>query len=418
MPDWSALAARGLDAVVLHGPLDTWPDAKNVLDGAWMACDASSRLVLVHDSGFWLRCRRWVTGSPPDVDSLLRLARFEPVATQQRVLIPIRIPLVCDWVNRWLAPLPLLRSICVTSVMVARPLKRPREALSVSIIVPARNEAGTIDALVRRLPEMGADDELIFVEGHSTDGTWEAIQRAIAAKGAGRRITAVRQPGAGKADAVRHGFELATRDLLMILDADLTVPPEELPLFYRAIASDAAEFVTGNRLIYAMDPGAMQSANVIGNKFFARALSYLLGQPIGDPLCGTKVLRRTDYDRLRRQHVSKGRVCPPVSFIKIDTQGAEMRVLLGARSTLRRTRPALWIELDAAALAAQGSTPDEVVGLLDREGYAPYDVGVWSGIRPLTPERVVRWCRTTPYLNVLFLPVEAGGRRPGACRSR
>ena len=621
MPDWCALAG-GLDAVVLHGPLDAWPDAKNVLDGAWKACEASSRLVLVQYSGFWRRCLRLVTRSSPDVGSLLGLARFELVATQQRVLIPFRIPLVRDWINRWLAPLPLLRSLCVATVMVARPLKRPREALSVSIIVPARNEAGTIDALVRRLPEMGADDELIFVEGHSTDGTWEAIQRAIAARSAGSRMTAVRQPGVGKADAVRHGFELATKDLLMILDADLTVPPEELPLFYRAIASDAAEFINGNRLTHAMDRGAMQSANVVGNKFFARILSYLLGQPIGDPLCGTKVLRRTDYDRLRRRQMSNGhadpfgdfellfgaaalglkiaevpvhyrrrvygttkirrwrhgcellrmtltstgrtfvrspghsarfsiqrwllavyryahaagafrssfgqaifahgyrcykrwlespeihrlrpyvpagttaidvgaglgffvpylakwvgedgvvlaiepepanvhrltsrrpamnvdviesaaaectgrarlavdvhhpgghrlgmeglsvaavslddllrdRVCPPVSFIKIDTQGAEMRVLLGARSILRRTRPALWVELDAAALEAQGSTPDDVVGLLDREGYAPYHVGVWSGIRPLTPEQVVRWCRTTPYANFLFLP--------------
>jgi len=170
----------------------------------------------------------------------------------------------------------------------------------VSVIVPARNEAGNIDDLIRRLPPMGSADELIFIEGHSTDGTWQAIRNAVAKQGAGRRMLADRQDGKGKGDAVRKGFGMASNDILMILDADLTVPPEILPQFYRAIAEGKGEFINGCRLVYPMDEKAMRFFNMLGNKFFALAFSFVLGQRFKDTLCGTKVLSRIDYLKLAR----------------------------------------------------------------------------------------------------------------------
>jgi glycosyltransferase involved in cell wall biosynthesis len=163
--------------------------------------------------------------------------------------------------------------------------------------VPARNEAGNIAAVVERLPAMGPADELIFVEGHSTDGTWAAMQ-AVAARWPERRITCIQQQGKGKGDAVRAGFALASREILMILDADLTVPPEDLPKFYRARASGLCDFVNGSRLVYPMESEAMRFANIVGNKFFALAFSFLLGQTFKDTLCGTKVLDRAAYQQL------------------------------------------------------------------------------------------------------------------------
>ncbi len=165
------------------------------------------------------------------------------------------------------------------------------------MVVPARNEEGNIASVFDRLPEMGGGTEILFVEGHSKDGTWAAIEREIAAHPE-RRARAFRQSGKGKGDAVRLGFQEASGDVLMILDADLTVPPEDLPRFYEVIRSGRGEFVNGVRLVYPMEKDAMRFANLLGNKFFSLAFSWLLGQPIKDTLCGTKVLRKADYEQL------------------------------------------------------------------------------------------------------------------------
>jgi glycosyltransferase involved in cell wall biosynthesis len=167
----------------------------------------------------------------------------------------------------------------------------------VSVVVAARNEEGNVENIFDRVPQMGGGTELIFVEGHSKDDTYGAIERAIAAR-PGTTAKLFRQPGKGKGDAVRKGFAEATGDVLMILDADLTVPPEDLPRFYDALVSGKGEFVNGVRLVYPMEERAMRPLNLIGNKFFSLAFSWLLAQPIKDTLCGTKVLRRADYEMI------------------------------------------------------------------------------------------------------------------------
>ncbi|MDP2724847.1 MAG: glycosyltransferase family 2 protein [Syntrophales bacterium] len=108
----------------------------------------------------------------------------------------------------------------------------------------------------------------------------------------------LRQSGVGKGDAVRLGFAHAKGDILMILDADLTVPPECLPRFYDVLHRGKGEFANGVRLVYPMEKEAMRFLNLMGNKFFSRAFSWLLGQPIKDTLCGTKTLWKSDYDRI------------------------------------------------------------------------------------------------------------------------
>jgi glycosyltransferase involved in cell wall biosynthesis len=165
------------------------------------------------------------------------------------------------------------------------------------VVVAARNEAGHIAELMARIPEMGGGTEIIFVEGNSSDDTYEVIERAIASHPE-RNCKLLKQPGQGKGDAVRAGFEVANGDILMILDADITVPPEDLPRFFELMAAGLAEFVNGVRLVYPMEEEAMRVANLIGNKFFSWAFSWHLGQPIRDTLCGTKVLWRTYYQRI------------------------------------------------------------------------------------------------------------------------
>jgi len=237
--------------------------------------------------------------STADMKNLLHLAGWELVKMDTRILWPVRTPLLAYLFNRWLAP--LLRPFCLTVFLVARPRPKvpPRRHYRCSVVIPARNEAGNIEAAVQRTPEMGLGTEIIFIEGGSKDNTWDEIQR-VKAKYQQRDIKAMKQQSKGKGGAVREAFTASTGDLLFILDADLTMPPEELPKFYEVARSGTAEFVNGVRLVYPMEEQAMQFLNMIANKAFGLTFSWLLGQNIKDTLCGTKVLYRSDYDRIAR----------------------------------------------------------------------------------------------------------------------
>ena len=182
--------------------------------------------------------------------------------------------------------------------MVARPVSRDKKEYSVSIVVPARNERGNIRGAVERMPQFGTYQEIIFIEGGSSDGTYEEIERAAKEYAGKKNIRHAKQEGRGKGDAVRKGFEMAKCDILMILDADLTVRPEDLPKFYQAIASGKGEFINGSRLVYQLEDESMRFLNILGNKFFSIMFSWLLGQRLKDTLCGTKVLFKKDYEKI------------------------------------------------------------------------------------------------------------------------
>ncbi|HXT98536.1 MAG TPA: glycosyltransferase [Polyangia bacterium] len=238
--------------------------------------------------------------SDADFRNLYDITGLEVVRYEDRLLLPVDAPIVSTAVNRYAVRLPAMSRGSLYRIYVLRDrgaVPAPRKA-NVSVIVPTRNEAGNVAAAVARTPVMGASTELIFVEGHSTDDTWAAIQRTVQAYDGPLKLRAFQQTGKGKGDAVRLGFAHATGDVLMILDADLTVPPEELPSFYEVLAGGQADFVQGTRLVYPMEPGAMRFFNKIGNVAFSELFTYLLQQPIKDTLCGTKVLWRQDYERI------------------------------------------------------------------------------------------------------------------------
>jgi len=246
--------------------------------------------------------------APEDMRNLLSLAGWEVVKQEAKILSPVHASLFQAILNRGLAP--LLSSFCLTIFQVAR--LRPsgaRREYSCSVVIPARNEEGNIEAAVRRVPEMGKGTEIIFVEGHSKDGTWPEIHR-VAAKYPERRIKILKQKSKGKGGAVREAFEVATGEILMILDADLTMPPEQLPKFYEVLRSGQGEFVNGVRLVYPMEEEAMQFLNMMANKFFGVAFSWLLGQPVKDTLCGTKVLFRDQYQDIARNRAFFGEFDP------------------------------------------------------------------------------------------------------------
>ena len=240
----------------------------------------------------------WLSHS--DFHNLFSITGLEMVRFEDRLLLPLPVPGLAPLVNRYLAKLPVWQRFSLYRLYALRRRNTGAapQPLSVSVVVPTRNEAGNVSVAIARTPPMGSSTELIFVEGGSTDGTWETIQNAIKEYRGPLKLSAYQQTGKGKGDAVRLGFAKAQGDVLMILDADLTVPPEELLVFYDVIARGLGDFVQGTRLVYPMEPGAMRFFNRIGNHAFSHLFTYLLQQPIKDTLCGTKVLRRRDYERL------------------------------------------------------------------------------------------------------------------------
>jgi SAM-dependent methyltransferase len=253
-------------------------------------------LVLARKLGLARPCleQSWLTVK--DIANLLHLTDFEVIRSWEEVLCPVRVPGLATLCNRFLVKLWPFRAAAMTNFVIARPA--PRRTIVpqpiVSIIVPARNEAENIAQIFRRIPRMGRATELIFVEGHSTDDTFERIKKEMAAH-PHWHCQLLKQTGKGKGDAVRKGFEVANGEILMILDADLTVAPEDLERFYQALVTGKGDFINGVRLVYPMERKAMRLMNLIGNKFFSVAFSWMLGQPIKDTLCGTKVLWKNDY---------------------------------------------------------------------------------------------------------------------------
>lgn len=303
---------RRATLVLLNAVFNFHLDIEGLLKELYGRLDRHSRVVAVAYNPYlrflvswatWLHLRR---GEIPvtfltrtDLVNICRLSGYEMVR-----LRPVGSPLfVIPWIGGFLdgmvKSLPLLKHLCIVNVIVLRPVLPEKDAPSLSVVIPARNEKGNIENAVQRLLTWKVSPlEVVFIEGHSTDGTWEEINRVHAAYSSSMRIQMAQQTGKGKADAVRMGFNLSTGDVLVVLDADLTMPPELLVRFYEAYRQGLADFVNGSRLVYPMEGEAMPIANRLANIFFAKALSYVLDARIGDTLCGTKLLSRIDYRRV------------------------------------------------------------------------------------------------------------------------
>jgi ubiquinone/menaquinone biosynthesis C-methylase UbiE len=301
---------------------DLW-DVQQVFETIARHCHPGTKVILNAYSRLWEVPRRMaeVVGlakrqltqnwlAPGDIANLLYLADLETVHESEEVLWPFWTPLLDSIANKYLVKLPMFRWFALANVFVARPQPEPvHPEPVVTVVVAARNEEGNIPQIFDRVPQMGAGTELIFVEGNSSDDTWGAIEREIVRRpDVNARL--FKQPGKGKGDAVRTGFREASGELLMILDADLTVPPEDLPRFYEAWRSGKAEFVNGVRLVYPMEDRAMRFFNHVGNKFFSLAFTWLLGQSIKDTLCGTKVLSKSSYEVIAANRGYFGEIDP------------------------------------------------------------------------------------------------------------
>jgi ubiquinone/menaquinone biosynthesis C-methylase UbiE len=309
--------AGPFDVIVLSDVIGYLEDCEAALAALYGLCTPQTRVVIAYYSRLWEPVlelgqrfgmkmpsveQNWL--STEDTTNLLTLSGFEVVRSERRQLLPKRLLGLGSLVNRYLGPLPWLRRLSLRTYVVARPLL-PRDGSapqpSCSVLIPCRNERGNIENAVRRLPDFARDLEIVFIEGHSSDGTYEECLRVRDACPR-RTIRVLRQPGKGKRDAVQAGLADARGDILMILDADLTVPPEAMPKFYNALVLGRGEFVNGTRLVYPMADKAMRHLNFFANRAFAVIFSYLLNQRFTDTLCGAKAFWRRDYDAMVAHH--------------------------------------------------------------------------------------------------------------------
>jgi SAM-dependent methyltransferase len=298
---------------ILFNDIDDTVDVLQALQNLKPLCRRHTRLLVTTYNHFWeplVTFAEWTGMKVPrteqnwlstsDLRNLMKLAGFEALETHLVVLFPKYVPLLSAFLNRFCARLPFLNRLCMTQVVVARMLPPPvsTEELSVSVIIPCKDEKGNVEDAVRRMPQLGRETEIIFCDDESTDGTAEEVIR-VRADYPHKQTRLEKGPGICKSKNVWTGFNAAGGDILMILDADLTTMPEELVYFMDVMASGQAEFVNGSRLVYPVPKGAMNTANMLGNKFFSVAFTYLLGQRVKDTLCGTKVLWRSDWERIR-----------------------------------------------------------------------------------------------------------------------
>ncbi|MBT4708952.1 MAG: glycosyltransferase family 2 protein, partial [Flavobacteriaceae bacterium] len=299
-----------LDFIILNDLIGMLDDCEDFLNEIYEICTINTRLIISHYSQSWrpilflaglMRLKmkpfeqNWLTNNASK--NFLTLSNFEVLNSDLKILLPFNIPFLSNFVNKFIVHIPIIRKLSLRQYIVARKSQIVSNIdLSVSIIVPCKNEKGNINDAIERLPEFGCSQEIIFIEGGSSDGTYEQCID-VRDKYHDKNIVVEKQQGNGKWNAVKTGFDIAQGDVLIILDADLTVPPEMLPRFYEKIANNSAEFVNGTRLVYSIDKGAMQTLNFFANHIFAKIFSYILGQKISDTLCGTKVIKKSDYLR-------------------------------------------------------------------------------------------------------------------------
>jgi len=298
---------ESFDYIIISDLLGSLWDVQKVLHNVKRACHKKTRLVISNYNFLWEPVniiaektrfklpqprQNWL--SIADISALLRLEGFEVVTVTRKLLLPVNIPLVSYLMNHFVANLPLINSLNLVSLITARPVVNEPVDSSVSIIIPAKNEFGNIENAIKRTPDFGLTQEFVFVCGDSSDGTYDEMIR-VKNEYPEKNILVMKQTGKGKGNAVRDGFKAAHGDILMILDADLTVPPEDLPKFYTALIENRGDFVNGCRLVYPLEKQSMRLLNYFANKTFSALFSYLLGQRLKDTLCGTKVLFREDY---------------------------------------------------------------------------------------------------------------------------
>ncbi len=295
------------DYVILLNVVDHSDDVLALVDSVSKFVHEDSRVILSMLNPLWhplvkfasrLKIRipdhkRNLVGSRI-LGTALEIKSFKVMDKCRRVLVPKRIPLFSWLCNQFLSRLPGFNSLCFIQYVTAKPaeLKKTNRS-SCSVIIPCYNEEGNITECINRVPHMGSFTEILVVNDGSKDKTEEIVRNLTPTFPNLTLITYAKNQGKG--NAVLKGLRAAKGDVVMILDADMTVPPEELTDFFEALESKTADFASGTRFLYPMEREAMRLANYFGNILFSKLVEVIVGSECSDTLCGTKAMRKIDF---------------------------------------------------------------------------------------------------------------------------
>lgn len=308
-------ASDSYDYLIMSDLLGYVSDVQRHLSQAAKLLKPSGRLIITQYSTLWEPILRLASAiglrrkeieqnwlSLNDLKNFGHLAGWETIKSGSKILVPFYLPIISWFFNQIIVNLFPFSRLGLFHYLILRQNQTPVPVVlpSLSVIVAARNEAGTIERIARELPSLGKFTEIVFIEGGSNDGTLAEIKRVVREVKTNNRLSFGVQTGKGKGDAVRLGFEMAKGDIVTIYDADMTVPPNDIKKFYQALVENKGEFINGSRLVYPMEKESMRLLNFIGNKFFSLAFSWILGQSLKDTLCGTKMLWKKDYEAIKR----------------------------------------------------------------------------------------------------------------------
>ncbi|MBU1124488.1 MAG: glycosyltransferase [Candidatus Omnitrophica bacterium] len=314
--DIETLTLEGkFDYIIISGTLACLEDIQQFLIRIQAFCHPQTRIIINYYNHLWESLlllgeklhlkipethHNWL--SIDDIKNFLHISGYEVIRYDFDLLLPIYIPLVSTLLNKTIGKLPGINRLCLSQFAVARLDIPPGDPgnLIASVVITCRDEKGNIEELVQRTPSLGVHTEIIFVEGHSRDGTREEIERVIT-QYPQKDIKLLIQDGIGQGDALRKGFDHAKGDFILLLEADLTTPPEELCKFWDTYCRGRCEYANGTRLVYQMQKTSMPVINFIGNRFFGNLFTWLLGQRFTDTLCGLKAITRQGYERIRRE---------------------------------------------------------------------------------------------------------------------
>lgn len=233
------------------------------------------------------------------IKQFLYLAGFEVVKSGKYLHSPLNLGILGKIINIVLSNIPILDRFALIEYIIARPVffgAEKHKEIPISIIIPTHNEAGNIKHIVDNMPQIGSKMEMVFVDLPGEDATEDVIKQMIKENKGKILLKYVKQrEKTGKIGALRQGILEANGEIIIIYDADATVPPEDLEKVYLALIERKADFINGTRLVYPTEKGAMRFANHLGNTFFAKLFTWSLGQHFTDTLCGTKGFWRQDF---------------------------------------------------------------------------------------------------------------------------
>ena len=305
------------DFIIISDTIGYFNDIQKTLESIHDFCKPETRIVISYFSPIWqpiLSLAEKIGLKMPDLNpplfassdlkNFVEVSGYQTIKLEKKIILPLKLFGIERIVNRFIANLPIINHLCLRQYLICRSLKviKKNQFKSASIIIPCRNEFGNIRAGLKRIESFCKKMEVIFVEGNSSDDTWNEIKKVMKEDEFKKKnfiIRALKQEGSGKKNAVFKGFDNAKYEVLMILDGDLTVKPEELSKFWDKISSGEAEFINGTRLIYPMEDNAMRFLNYIANKIFSYLFSWILGQRYTDTLCGTKIISKKNYLRAK-----------------------------------------------------------------------------------------------------------------------